>query len=133
MYWLLLLLLLYTIFAPFTPMFCPHTSHILPYPLLPSYPFSSLHIFLKLSLHLFLYLSVSYLHLPSFNSSRVGVVFMVLLVSACGGLFRYYYHRWTSKGSLPPYLPAHISSHDSHFQVRPGVLGSQDWLYGRSG
>uniref|UniRef100_A0A0N7ZCE5 Vesicular, overexpressed in cancer, prosurvival protein 1 n=1 Tax=Scylla olivacea TaxID=85551 RepID=A0A0N7ZCE5_SCYOL len=47
----------------------------------------------------------------------VGVVFMVLLVSACGGLFRYYYHRWTSKGSLPPYLPAHISPHDSHFKL----------------
>lgn len=59
----------------------------------------------------------------------VGVVFLVLLVSACGGLFRYYYRRWSQEGGGPPYtslpsspprtlLPQHMSSHDPLFQVR---------------
>ncbi|XP_045619670.1 WW domain-binding protein 1 isoform X1 [Procambarus clarkii] len=58
----------------------------------------------------------------------VGVVFLVLLVSACGGLFRYYYRQWSSAGSGPPYipfpasptytsLPTRISSHDPLFQI----------------
>ncbi|XP_071533673.1 uncharacterized protein [Panulirus ornatus] len=55
----------------------------------------------------------------------VGVVFLVLLLSACGGLFRYYYRRWSSEGSGPPFptnpaytsLPTHISSQDPLFQI----------------
>lgn len=55
----------------------------------------------------------------------VGVLFLVLLLSACGGLFRYYYRRWSAEGGGPPYkpfpayssLPTHISSQDPLFQV----------------
>lgn len=59
---------------------------------------------------------------------RVGVVFLVLLLSACGGLFRYYYRRWYTEGSGLPYipfpaspayssLPTHISNQEPLFQV----------------
>lgn len=62
---------------------------------------------------------------------RVGVVFLVLLLSACGGLFRYYYRRWYTEGSGLPYipfpaspayssLPTHISNQEPLFQVQCG-------------
>ncbi|KAK3849983.1 hypothetical protein Pcinc_043284 [Petrolisthes cinctipes] len=72
----------------------------------------------------------------------VGVVFLVLLVSACGGIFRYYYYRqWNTHahthhaGSNTPYYPCpphpphqappvapKISNRDPHFQVTQDCL-----------
>ncbi|XP_076067031.1 uncharacterized protein LOC143040220 [Oratosquilla oratoria] len=33
----------------------------------------------------------------------VGIVFVIILVSACGGLFRYYYRRWNNNKKRPSY------------------------------
>lgn len=69
----------------------------------------------------------------------VGVVFLVLLLSACGGLFRYYYRRWYTEGSGLPYipfpaspayssLPTHISNQEPLFQITDDGKKTEMWV-----